>query len=74
MVSSRRAANFDSRFPSQTAEFQAAVDTAVQHMQKILLAIKKSKPDDNLKAEVKQAFGFQMAYLKANFDRFHQAL
>lgn len=59
---------------SETSEFQLAVDDSVQHMQKILLAIKKTKPDDKLKADVKLAFGFQLAYLKANFDRFYQAL
>ncbi|CAM3140566.1 hypothetical protein [Pseudomonas floridensis] len=54
--------------------FQQMADVTVQAMQLGMLEIKKAKPASDVKALVKQSYGFQIAYLKASLDRFGQTL
>lgn len=54
--------------------FQKLADEAVQSMQKGILAAKKTKPSEEVKTQIKEGFGFQVAYIKACLDRFTQAL
>lgn len=63
-------------FPNapQLVEFQQSADDAVQFMQKGILSLKKGKLSNADKAKVIQAYSAQVAYIKANLDRFTQAL
>jgi predicted RNA-binding protein with EMAP domain len=63
-------------FPDSTqlTEFQQSADDAVQFMQKGILSLKKGKLSDAGKAQVIQAYSAQVAYIKANLDRFTQTL
>ncbi|WP_268800739.1 hypothetical protein [Pseudomonas huanghezhanensis] len=54
--------------------FQKLADETVQSMQSSILAVKKTKPSEEVKAQVKEGFGFQVAYIKACLDRFTQTL
>ncbi|MFJ3483699.1 hypothetical protein ACIPL1_09985 [Pseudomonas sp. NPDC090202] len=55
------------------AAFQKAADDAVQLMQTGLLGFKKQKLGAEAKTAVQDAYGFQVAYIKACLDRFTQA-
>lgn len=52
--------------------FQQLADIAVQALQKGTLEIKKQKPSSDDKQLLEQAYGFQVAYIKACLDRFTQ--
>jgi hypothetical protein len=58
----------------QLTEFQQAADVLVQCMQKGILLLKKRKLSSEEKELVICAYGAQVAYIKANFDRFTQVL
>lgn len=64
-----------SQYPQSTdlTAFQKAADDAVQLMQTGILGFKKQKLGADAKAAVLQAYGFQVAYIKACLDRFTQA-
>lgn len=54
--------------------FQQMADVTVQAMQLGMLQIIKTAPSADVRALVRQAYEFQIAYMKASFDRFAQKL
>ncbi|OCX25626.1 hypothetical protein BBI10_01805 [Pseudomonas graminis] len=54
--------------------FQKAADDAVQQMQVGILSFKKRHLPEEAKANIQEAYAFQVAYIQACLDRFTKML
>lgn len=58
----------------ELAAVQQLADQLVETMQRGILAVRKTKPNAESKDQLREGLAYQVAYIKANLDRFTQAV